>query len=70
MPVLVEQGNSQRQHDRLLVGVARGRRRALLGANGVSLRTGVVAGGHLQLWCAGLLIPAASCSLISLPARV
>ena len=58
MPIPVEQSHSQRQHDRLLVGVARGGGRALLGVDGVGLRTGVVAGGHLKSGGACLLIPA------------
>ena len=58
MPIPVEQSHSQGQHDRLFVGVARGGGRALLGVNGVGLRTGVIAGGHLKLWGACLLIPA------------
>lgn len=60
MPILVKESHSQGQHDRLLVGVARGGGRALLGVDGVSVCTGVVAGGHLQLWGACLLIPATS----------
>ena len=65
MPVPVKQSHSQGQHDRLLVGVARGGGRALLGMYGVGLRTGVVAGGHLKLWGACLLIPATSWTLKS-----
>lgn len=58
MPLLVEQSDSNRQHDRLLVGVAAAGRRALLGVDGVGLRTGVIAGRNLKLWCTSLLIPA------------
>ena len=60
MPILIKQSDRQGQHDRLLVGVARGGGGALLGVDGVSLCTRVVAGGHLQLWGACLLIPATS----------
>ena len=66
MPIPVEQRHRQGQHDRLLVGVARGGGCALLGVDGVGLRAGVVAGGHLQLWGACLLIPATTCTLDSI----
>lgn len=60
MPILVKESHRQGQHDRLLVGVARGGGRALFGLDGVGLGTGVIAGGHLQLRGACLLIPATS----------
>lgn len=57
MAALVKQGNCQWQHNRQLGRLAGRGGGALLGADGIGVFAGIIAGGYLKLGCASLVIP-------------